>query len=289
MRHERAVLLHRRHQAVRAHAREAVAGDRVRADVFDPLLALLRGLFLIIDLRHRLARRRDALEVLAAEDRAHARASRGALARHDGGVAHEVLARRADDDHAALDLLLVAFVQRLLDGLLRLGHVHAPERRSVMETNGVILDLYPSRRLAAAAHDQRVEPRLFQVVPEVAAAVGGGRDPRQRREGRHVESVGARRARARDGSRRDDDDILRPEGILRAGEVVEEDLRRHGLAADVQFAVAVRPGILLSRARGEVQQQDLPHITAVVCHKNHLASNTQITLIKKDYIPIFRV
>ena len=174
----------------------------------------------------------------------------------------------------------MAFVKRLLHLLLRLGYAHAPEPRRVMEADRVIFDLHPGRRVAPAAHDQRVQPRLFQVVAEVAAAVGRGRDARERREGRDVEAVGARRAGARDRARRNHDEILRSKGILGAGEIIVEDLRGHGLAADVQLAVSVRPGIFLRRARGEIQQQDLAHITAVVCQRDHLDSNTQITLIK---------
>ena len=97
--------------------------------------------------------------------------------------ASPVFPGRADDHHAAAQGLAVGGIQRLLQRLLGLGDLHTPEFGGVMEAELSVFDLHPGRLFAFAPNDQRVQPRLFQIVPEVSPAVGGGRDPCQRGEG----------------------------------------------------------------------------------------------------------
>ena len=138
---------------------------------------------------------------------------------------------------------------------------------SVVEAEFSVFDLHPGRAFAFSPEDQRVEAGLLQIVAEVAAAVGGGGDPRQRGEGGDIEAVGRWRPRAGQRPRGDHDQVFGIEGRLPPGQIVVEDFGGHGLAADILFPVQIGPEIVFGLPGTQIQQRHPAHITAIVCHK----------------------
>ena len=260
--------LHGADKPRRAQPGKLLARQRVGADGLNPLLMVFGRLFLVIDTGDRVARGGEGFQVFAAEDRAHTGPARRPSAAHHRGIAHQVFPGGADDSHAAAHRLAVGGVQRFLQRVLRLGDFQAPKPGSVVEAEFSVFDLDPGRAFASTAQDQRVEAGLLQIVAEVAAAVGGGGDPRQRGEGGDVEAVGRRRPRAGQRARGDHDQVLGIEGRLLPGQIVIENLGGHGLAADILFPVKVGPDIVFSLSRAQIQQRHPAHIAAIVCHPN---------------------
>ena len=208
----------------------------------------------------------NGFQVLAAKDGAGAATASCPFPAGDGGIEHPVLPCRADGHHAIAAPGAVEGCQFLFQALLGVPGFQAPESARVMIEDFPVVDLDPHRFRALTPDNQGVNAGLFQMEAEVPAAVGGGGDAGQGREGGDIKAVGGRGEGASHRPGGNDDNVLRAEGVLPAGEIVIHNFGGHGLAADVQLPVPIRPGVFPFLAAAQVNFQHTAHISCIICH-----------------------
>ncbi len=138
-----AELLHRPQEARRPQPGERAARDRMRLDRCGPPLDVRPVALRLRDGHRPRAPCRDALEVLRAEDGAHARAPGGALVGEQARVRHKVLAGRARHQRPA------ALAHRHAKCVLRRRRPKPPHAVGVVHLHAGLAHLQPRRSLCA--------------------------------------------------------------------------------------------------------------------------------------------
>ena len=258
--------LHGADQTGGTHPGQLGAGEGVGLQSRCPLFMVFHGPLPVMELDLMIAGGHNSLQVLAAKDGAGAAPARRPFPTGNGSVEHPVLPCRANAHHAIAALGAVEGCQFFSQALLCVPGFQAPESARVVVEHLPIVDLDPHRLRAFSADDQCVDTGLFQVKAEVPAAIGGGGNAGQWGKGGDIKAVGGRGEGAGHRPGGNDDDVFRAEGVLPAGKIVIHDFRGHGLAADVQLPVPVRPGIVPLLAAAQVDFQHTAHISCVICH-----------------------
>ena len=220
-----------------------------------------------------IARDRDRLQVLEPHYRTDAAAARHPFVRNDGSITDKVFSRGTDDDLAVFYRLAAAdLLEFFVQGGLDLSRLHAPEIRCVVECEPVVFDLDPDGSIGFPADHERVIPRFFQVVSEIAPAVGGSQETRLGRPRRHVEPGCARAPGSRKRSCADDDDIAFRKWLRVRADGIADDLRGHDLAAEKQAPFLVRPRIFRYGSASQIDLHDRAHVTFVFCRHRRCTS-----------------
>ena len=235
--------LHGRDKASRTKLRYLAAGQCVIPERFAPFAGQFPEPFFVDDGRMFEAFGRDRFDLLVAEDRADTAASVGTLAGHDGSVENLVLTGGADDQVRAV---------ALRKGFLRGRDFEPPEFGGIVEEDFVFRDLDVDRCLGFTGDDAAVIAAAFQHQTEVAAAVGGRDESRQRRNGRDIETGRTGGTGTGQGACRDDDPVIFIVGSHSGTDVTEQDIACHDLAADGAVAVFIGPGVLRDSVGAQV-------------------------------------
>ena len=229
----------------------------------------------------------DGLEALGAHDGAQAATARvparPVLHVVDGDARHGHLhlARRADahDSH----LVAVALPQQLV----RLVHSLADQVSGGDELGAVFVYLEhgPLAWLGLALHHDGLDAQVRQLVRGKAAGVGLLDAAGQRALAAHREAARRGRTGARYDARRDDQLVVRPQGMA-----IRRDLLRHdggGEAAASQVLPAPRDRLESSLPRSHVHPQYGTHCTTSFCDARPLAPSRRHTRTTTPFQSIF--
>ncbi len=239
------------HPHVHVHEGAVLAkghGDHVSVDVRQGLLRQRSNLCCIRRAGLRIADGSHSLQVLRPHERAHAAAPGAApLVVHDGGVSDLLLAARGDAGHAD-----VGVAQLVLDELLRLVAVLAPEMGGVPDLGLAVLQVEVDRLVRTAGDDDPVEARALEAEGEVPAAGGLTPEPRQRRD--PASHVSAHHGNGRAGERPggENQGVLWAQRILVLGQAVVDQGSRQGGPADVLLQILLGKRKILGRSGPEV-------------------------------------
>ena len=140
----------------------------------------------------------------------------------------------------------------LRKGFLRGRDFQPPEFGGIVEEDFVFRDLDVDRCLGFTGDDAAVIAAAFQHQTEVAAAVGGRDESRQRRNGRDIETGRTGGTGTGQGACRDDDPVIFIVGSHSGTDVTEQDIACHDLAADGAVAVFIGPGVLRDSVGAQV-------------------------------------
>ena len=198
------------------------------------------------------------LELLAAHHRAHTAAGGDAAPLvADPGDQGQLLPRLADDGHAGL--FPAHRVQVRVEGVLRVGGVHAPVARSVPQLHGLPVAEEIHRLFRHAGEEDGVVAALLDGRGEEAAAAGVPPAPGQGAFAGHGPAAGEEGAGAAEGPGSQGQDVLRPQGVRAGGYVFVKVPGLQALAAQNGLIDRGRDLLRLPAARAQVHPQDLAH------------------------------
>ena len=183
------------------------------------------------------AQHRDRLEVLGPHHRAHAAASGGPVHLvHDVRKEHQSLSAGADAGDLGVLVGLGA------DQVGRVGDVLPPDLRGVANLHLVVADGEIDGVGSLALEDDQVVPGELQLRAERAARVGRRDRAGQRALGDDVVAPAGRRKRAGERAGREDQLVLRAEGIHSGIHLVVHDLGSQAPRTDVLLRQCRDPG-----------------------------------------------